>query len=191
MSIDPSKFHRVNVADTCAVWNALSSKVLYAAASDAGCVFCVTSFVEYELIVKPRKSIKPSEQELINRLTEAKRRGNFETHSCTITDLLSISNLESRKSLGKGELSSIAFAMKTHQAFISDDRKATALARDCGHSLSQTTPHLFAWLVFTDRLGNSDKSTVISQHNTMERPLAPHFERAYEMALHCKLMASQ
>ncbi len=191
MAIDPSKFHPVNVADTCAVWNILSSKALYVAAKSAGCVFCVTSFVQYELTVKPRKSINRSEQELIERLTESRRQKDFEIHSCSIDDLLDIARLESRKSLGKGELSSIAFAMKTRQAVISDDVKATQLARDCGHSLSQTTPHLFAWLIFTERLGNGDKATVISQHKAMGRILAPHFETAYGMALHCKLLAAQ
>ena len=31
------------------------------------------------------------------------------------------------------------------------------------------------------------KPTVITQHQSMERPLAPHFETAYEMALQCRL----
>jgi len=36
MAIDPSKFHLVNVMDTCAVWNVLSSARLYSAAKEAG-----------------------------------------------------------------------------------------------------------------------------------------------------------
>lgn len=33
----------------------------------------------------------------------------------------------------------------------------------------------------------ADKAIVITQHQSMERPLAPHFEKAYEMALQCRL----
>jgi len=37
----------------------------------------------------------------------------FAAHSCDIGDLQAIRILESRKRLGKGELSSIAFAMRS------------------------------------------------------------------------------
>lgn len=187
MAIDPSKFHPVNVADTCSVWNVLSSKMLFNAAQEARCAFCITSFVRYECLVKPRKSTTLAEQELMDRLRAAQRRGAFQHHSCGIEDLQSISVLESRKCLGKGELSSIAFAMKIRQAVITDDRKALKLAVEAGHALTQTTPHLFAWLIFTGRLGDSDRSTVIAQHQAMDRPLGTHFGRAYEMALQCRL----
>jgi hypothetical protein len=79
--------------------------------------------------------------------------------------------------------------MKIGQAVITDDKKARKLAEDSGHTLTQTTPHLFSWLIFKGRLGDSDKPTVITQHKSMERPLAPHFEAAYGMALQCKLNA--
>lgn len=187
MAIDPSKFHPVNVADTCSVWNVLSSKLLFNAAQEARCDFCITSFVRYECLVKPRKSTTSAEQELMDRLRAAQGRGAFQHHSCGIEDLQSIAVLEGRKALGKGELSSIAFAMKIRQAVITDDRKAHKVAVEAGHALTQTTPHLFAWLIFTGRLGDSDHPTVIAQHQAMDRPLAPHFGRAYEMALQCKL----
>ncbi len=185
--IDPLKFHLHNVADTCSVWNVLSSKRLYAAATEARCGFCITSFVLYECLIKPRKSITSVQQELIDRLLVERKRGAFKEHSCDIGDLQAIKVLESRKRLGKGELSSIAFAMKIGQAVITDDMKARELAHRSGHLLVQTTPHLFAWLIFNDRLGDSDKSTVITQHEAMKQILGPHFERAYEMALQCKL----
>jgi hypothetical protein len=187
--IDPSKFHLINVADTCSVWNILSSRLLYAAAREAHCDFCITSFVRYECLIKPRKSITKAEQELMNRLLAEQKRGVFKNHSCDIADLQAIKVLESRKRLGKGELSSIAFAMKIRQAIITDDMKARKLAQQSGHTLTQTTPHLFAWLIFTGRLGDSEKSTVIAQHEAMEQDLAPHLERAYEMALQCRLNA--
>lgn len=188
MVIDPSKFHLVNVADTCAVWNVLSSARLHAAAKEARCEFCITSFVHYECLIKPRKKEPTTaEAELMRRLAQEQARGGFAAHSCDVGDLQSIRILENRRSLGKGELSSIAFAMKIGQAVITDDRKARKLAEDSGHSLSQTTPHLFSWLFFIRRLGDSDKATVIAQHEAMERPLAPHLEKAYEMALQCRL----
>lgn len=190
MAIDPSKFHLINVADTCSVWNVLSSARLHSAAKEALCEFCITSFVHYECLVKPRKKEPTAaETELIRRLAQEQGRGGFAAHSCSIGDLQAIKILENRKNLGKGELSSIAFAMKIGQAVITDDMKARKLAEDSGHALTQTTPHLFSWLIFKGRLGDSDKGTVIAQHETMERPLAPHFNTAYVMALQCRLNA--
>ena len=61
------------------------------------------------------------------------------------------------------------------------------LAHDSGHTFTQTTPHLFGWLTFTNRLGEADNKTVVKQHVAMEQILAPHSERAYEMALHCRI----
>jgi hypothetical protein len=191
MAINPSKFHLVNVADTCSVWNVLSSATLYSAAKEARCEFCITSFVRYECLNKPRKKMaSAAENELMRRLTHEQGRGGFTAYSCDIGDLQAIQLLEGRKRLGLGELSSIAFAMKIGQAVITDDMKARKLAVDSGHAHIQTTPHLFSWLIFKGRLGDSDKGVVIAQHIAMDRPLAPHFEKAYEMALQCKLYAS-
>jgi len=188
MTIDPSKFRLINVADTCSVWNVLSSATLYSAAKEARCEFCISSFVRYECLNKPRKRTPTeAEAELMRRLDREQARGCFAAHSCDIGDLQAIQLLESRKRLGKGELSSIAFAMKIGQAVITDDKKARKLAEESGHAHIQTTPHLFSWLIFTGRLGDSDKGTVIAQHRAMGRPLAPHFETAYEMALQCRL----
>lgn len=189
MAIDPSKFHLINVADTCSVWNVLSSARLHTAAKEARCEFCITSFVRYECLTKPRKSQTQAETELMRRLVQEQARGAFAAHSCDIGDLQVIKILESRKRLGKGELSTIAFAMKIGQAVLTDDMKARKLAENSGHTLIQTTPHLFSWLIFKGRLGDSDKPIVITQHQAMERPLAPHFETAYEIALQCRLNA--
>lgn len=156
MAIDPSKFHLVNVADTCSVWNVLSSVRLHGAAKEAHCEFCITSFVRYECLIKPRKTPTAAEIELMGRLVKEQARGGFAAHSCDIGDLQAVKLLESRKRLGKGEISSIAFAMKIGQAIITDDMKARKLAEDSGHELTQTTPHLFAWLIFKGRLGSVD-----------------------------------
>lgn len=123
----------------------------------------------------------------MNRLRVEQRGGAFQAHSCGIEDLQAIELLERRKNLGKGELSSIAFAMKIRQGFITDDRKAGQLAKDSGILHTQTTPHLFSWLIFTGKLGDGDKDTVITQHSEAGRHIAQHLQTAYEMALECRL----
>src|SRR5216684_8075810 len=155
MPIDPSRFHRLNVADTCAVWNVLSSVRLYQAALQAGCFFCCTTFVEYECLYKPRKKPSAEDNELKRRLKEEKGRGGFTSYGLDIADLQSVAVLESRKKVSKGELSSIAFALKTRQAFMTDDQGAQKLAAGVmDWRMIQTTPHLFAWLLFTQHLSD-------------------------------------
>ncbi|WP_025858340.1 hypothetical protein [Pseudomonas sp. CHM02] len=183
MAIDPSSFHRINVADTCSVWNVLSSIRLYAAAREANCEFCMTAFVHYECLVKTRTNPSAADLEFRERLKREQQRGRFQAHSCSISDLQAIADLESRKRLGKGELSSIAFAMSIRQAFITDDRKARKLSEAVGNTLTQTTPHLHSWLIFTNLLTDTDHSTVTSQHQSMGGTLGPHFDTAYDLAL--------
>ncbi|MNJ30682.1 hypothetical protein D3C77_252890 [compost metagenome] len=187
MTIDPSKFHKINVADTCSVWNILSSRRLYAAAQEAKCEFCITGFVLYECLVKRRTSPTEADLELMERLKREQTKGTFASHSCSIDDLQAIAGLESRRKLGKGELSSIAFASRIRQAFITDDRKARALSESVAHSITQTTPHLHSWLIFTNVLTDADHQVVLSQHIEMGGSLATHLEDAYNIALQCKL----
>lgn len=189
MSIDPSKFHLFNVADTCSVWNILSSARLRSAAKDARCDFCITSFVHYECLVKPRTAPTEADHELRRRLQTEQRVGSFAAHSCGIGDLQDVRVLENRRRLGMGEISSIAFAMRIGHAVLTDDQKARKLAKSVGHPLVQTTPHLFSWLIFTRRLGDSDVPTVVGQHKALEGDLAPHLDRAYGLALQCQLNA--
>lgn len=187
MAIDPSKFHKINVADTCSVWNILSSRRLYVAAQEAKCEFCITGFVFYECLVKPRSSPTDADLELRERLERERKRGKFASHSCSIDDLQAIADLENRRRLGKGELSSIAFASKIRQAFITDDLKARALSESVADSITQTTPHLHSWLIFNNTLTDADHQEVLSQHTEMGGSLATHLDNAYQMALQCKL----
>ncbi|MBT2119752.1 hypothetical protein KK141_21715 [Dyella sp. LX-66] len=191
MEIDPSSFHPVNVTDTCAVWNVLSSLRLYAAAKAAGCDFCMTAFVHYECLIKKRGELKETHRTLMDRLRRAQRNGDFASHASTIGDLQRVAQLEQRRKLGKGELSSIAFAMKIGQAVMTDDQKARRLAHDVGHSLVQTTPHLFGWLFFAGKLTEADKGAIIQQHVEMGQILKPHLERAYEMAMNAIMKATR
>jgi len=53
----------------------------------------------------------------------------------------------------------------------------------------QTTPHLFGWLLFIQRLSDGDKLAVIFEHEEMSRPLREFFDTMYLEALRCRLMA--
>jgi len=190
MRIDPSYFHLNNVADTCSVWNVLSFRLLYATASSAGCTFCLTYFVYYECLHKPRNEPTREELELQDRLRKECQKGAFPSYPLDIEDLQDVSLLERRKKLSKGELSSIAFAKKTQQAFLTDDQKARKLACEVmDRNKVQTTPHLFGWLCFTNRLGDGDKDVICEEHTRFNRPLAPYLEIVYQDALRCRLMA--
>lgn len=189
MPLDPSIFNKLNVADTCSIWNILSSKVLWSAAQSAKCVFCCTAFVQYECLDKPRRNITPKESELRTRLIYEQSKENFSVYHLDLDDLLDIQILEERKNLGKGELSSIAFARRTRQAFITDDQGARKLASTIlDASNVQTTPHLFGWLTHERFLTDGDKQVVIDQHMSFNRPLQKYFEKMYTKALEHRLM---
>lgn len=183
MATDPSRFHPLNVTDTCSVWNVLSSNVLYDAARKAGCLFCVTAFVRYELLDKPRKTSHSTDHELKRRLRQEQAAGRFETHPCTIDDLQAIGLLADRRALGIGELSSIAFALKIRQGFLSDDRKAFDLAIDRGVAATQNVPEMLEWLVFTGGMSDAEALGAIEEHKAMARSLAAQLNAARQRAI--------
>ncbi len=183
MAVDPRSFHRFNMVDTCAVWNVLSSNRLYQGASGAGCIFSCTGFVIYECLVKPRKKMSTHDLELRRRLVEERNNARFSTFNLDLEDLQEVEILERRKKLGKGELSSIAFAKRTNQAFLTDDQKARKLGNDVIPGYVQTTPHLLGWLLFEGILKDSDKDAVIADHNSLNLPLGKYFEEISEVAL--------
>ena len=192
MAIDPSNFQLYNISDTCAVWNVLSSRTLYGRAREAGVRFICTKFVIYECLFKPRKEVKATDEKLQSRLQAAQIESDFTSYPLDISDLQTVALLENRKRLGKGELSSIAFSLKTRQAFLTDDQKARRFSRDILHeSATQTTPHLFGWLFFQNQLIDADKETILREHREMKRPLCKYFEQAYLEACRCRLMATQ
>jgi len=184
MAIDPSRFATSNVVDTCAVWNILSSRCLYAAALSARCHFVITTYVEYECLRKRRTRTRASDTELMSRLRTEQTNSRFISFSCDLSDLETL--LEQRERLGKGEISSIAFAMKFRQAVLTDDQKARGLATDAGQETVQTTPHLFSWLIYSRQLADSDKDTVIAQHRELDGVLGKYLEDAYIVALQCR-----
>lgn len=191
MDIDIRNFHLINVTDTCSVSNILSSKILYLTADNANCHFCITGYVYYELIHKSRAKT-PESQELISRLLKEQEKGKFIKHELTIEDLQQIDILKSRKKLGKGELSSIAFAMRIRQAFLTDDQLARKQAKNVIPSnLIQTTPHLLGWLVFTQKLGDSEYIQIMNEcrlyQKSFDKILRPYFENAYSEGCRYKL----
>jgi predicted nucleic acid-binding protein len=188
MAVDPSKFFCLNIIDTCAIWNILSSKKLYQATLSANCLFSCTQYVFYESLLKPRSITSEKEIELQSRLKKEIEKNQFKNYHITIEDLQEVEILEKRKNLSKGELSSIVFARKTRQAFLTDDQGARKLAEQVmDRKKVQTTPHLLGWLFYSNYLIDSDKFDIIEEHNSFNRPLEKYFEEIYLKAFECKL----
>jgi hypothetical protein len=189
--IDVSSFVRLNVVDSCALWNILSSPLLYSVALREQCGFSCTVFVKYECLHKPRSSPSAEDTELMQRFSLALARSEVVAYNLDIADLQDVTVLRNRRTLSMGELSSIAFAMKTRQAFLTDDQKARKLGGTTTPPTQvQTTPHLLGWLVFSQKVSDNDVPVIVAQHNSMGRPLAPHFTNAYREGLRCLLMAN-
>ncbi|MFZ2448292.1 MAG: hypothetical protein WAW37_18185 [Syntrophobacteraceae bacterium] len=126
--------------------------------------------------------------ELLNRYKIESGRGYFQVYHIDINDLNDVEILERRRNLSKGELSSMVFAKRTQQAFLTDDQGARKLASNyMDNKMVQTTPHLLGWLIYSRFLVDSDVDPIIQEHVTLGRPLAPHFKKAYYRALECKL----
>lgn len=189
MTIDISIFITINIIDSCAIWNVLSSRVLHTAAVNSRCAFDITRYVEYECLHKSRSVVKESDTKIKNVFLRERTKGLFQTHNLSIDDLQEITTYGNTRSLGMGELSSIAFAKKINQAFMSDDQKARKLAEKIlGRSKVQTTPHLVGWLVFTNNLNDTDIANLVAEHKANHRPLEKYFKEAYEEALRIKCL---
>lgn len=190
MALDPTRFSQVSVADTCSVWNMLSSRRLYQATIDAKLHFCVTGMVLYECLQKPRSFTSPERTEMMQRLERARRSGRFPTEPCSLDDLADISRLAPR-GLGSGELSCIAVAYRVRSiAFMTDEKQARHVASTKFGLNVETTPKLYAWLHYRQHLGGGDHDDVIREHEMYEsRPLTQFFREAYEEAMRCRLMA--
>lgn len=187
---DVSKFVPGNIADTCAVWNLLSSARLLAAALRGRCEFALTGVVLYECLVKPRTQHHEHDGELRARLERERAASRFRDFPLSLEDVQEVARLEARRRLGHGELASIAFAKRTHTAFCSDDRNAQKLAEEVlGRERVQTTPHLLGWLVFSTLVADSDVDTILDEHDAVGRPLRPHLTTMYREGLRCRLLA--
>lgn len=191
MNSDLTRFERFNVIDSCSIWNILSSSVIYNASLEAGCFYSFTNFVKYECLYKRGKQDRDGE--LLDKLSKEIKNEKFKVCAITIDDLQEIDILENRKRLGKGELSSIVFAKKTNQAFLTDDKKARSLAISIlGKSKVQTTPHLVGFCFYKRHLLDGDFASVVSQHLASLKgtwgDLSIYFKDVYEESLRIKLL---
>ena len=183
MRINIKSFILYNTIDTCSVWHLLSSDRLYNIAKTNGCYFSCTSYVLYECLYKPRKVFKEADVRLIDKFKKKQKDFYSQSYSISIDDLQSIVTLEQRRALSKGELSSIVFAKKTRQAFLTDDQAARKLSESflgCDHT--QTTPHLFGWLSYTQKILDNEKSVIIQEHEANGGKLSKYFEEVFNRA---------
>jgi hypothetical protein len=189
MEIDITTLEKINVIDSCSIWNIISSGILLSASLNSKCCFSITKFVEYECLFKKRSDFKVSEVELKNKLKALLTKQSFNSYPLNISDLQEIELLRNRKNLGLGELSSIAFAKRTSQSFFTDDQGARKFAKEVlGSSKVQTTPHLYGWLLFNQYLNESDLKQILIEHNLNNRPLEKYFREAHQECLRIKLI---
>lgn len=187
--VDVSVFGLINVADTCAVWNVLSAPLLCDLTHAAGCHIVITRYVEYECLHKTRKKQSDEDGELRRRLLHARGQNRFQSETLTIDDLQDVTLLQQRRSLGLGELASIAYAKRIGAAVLTDDQRARRLAREVA-ACEQTTPHLLGWLTFNGRLSDADCEQIVRHHEGMRRPLRKFIEEMFKEGLRCRAMAA-
>lgn len=186
--IDVGNFITHNIIDSCSIQNVLSSVLLYQSAQYARCCFYCTSFVRYECLFKSAKHNLDSLLIIRDRLRGAQKKGDFAVYNIDIEDLQEVDALYNKMKLSKGELSSMIFAKKTNQAFLTDDQNARKLAASyIGQSHVQTTPQLVGWLIFINILTDADKDTILRQHSEMNGTLGKYIHEAYMMALQLRL----
>lgn len=184
MTIDITCCEKVNIIDSCATWNILSSILLYNTINDNKFYFSITKFVEYECLFRERKNPTLGDIEIQKRLRRAQQKGDFQSHIVSIDDLQDASIIQNSQNLGRGELSSIAFCKKTNQVFLTDDQKARKIATVIlGREKVQTVPHLVGWLFYEGLLTDGDLELVISEHKEKVRPLEKYFRQVYLFAL--------
>ena len=193
MQINLAEFSLINILDSCSVWNILSSTKIYITSLSAGCHFSFTKYVEYECLVKPRKHPTANDAALRELLIKEIAKKKFQTHEISINDLQSVGLPEDRKRLGKGELSSIAFAKKTNQPFLTDDKAARTFAKKVlGTGQVQTTPHLVGHLFYKRHLLDGDLNVIVAEHNAYIASnwgrLDNFFKSVYEESLRIRLM---
>lgn len=177
------------VADTCSIWNVLSSRRLFQAARTAKVHFCITEMVHFECVLKPRKTVTAEQDELLRRFRAAASDGCFPVQACTLEDLIQVSR-GAPSALSSGELSCIATAYKIRSiAFMTDEKKARKYADKTLGILVETTPRLYAWLHYSRYLSDGDHEPIIIEHERYERrPLTSFLRIAYEAAIRSAAM---
>lgn len=187
MNIDITVCNKVNMIDSCSLWNVLSSLVVYSVVIENKFTFAITGFVEYECLYKPRTTINKKDTELQLKLKNEIKNGNVTCHNLTIEDLQDDIVLKNRNRIGIGELSSIAFARKVSISFLTDDQNARKLAINIlGKKYVQTTPLILGWLFYNNLLSEGDIDVIVKSHNEHNRPLEKYFRQVHSESLRLK-----
>ena len=191
MTIDITKCIKVNIADSCAVNNLLSSLLLFSRLDSNSFFFSITKYVEYECLYKERSVWTSTDAEIQKRLIRHQKNKRFTSHGISIADLQDASIVRYSQQLGIGEMSSIAFSKKINQAFLTDDQKARRIAKDIlGEGMVQTTPLIVGWLFYEAIFSDGDLNTLITEHVSFNRPLEKYFRIVYHEACRIRSMAN-
>lgn len=192
MTIDITKCIKVNVIDSCAVSNLLSSQLLFSRLDNNGFFFSMTKYVEYECLHKERSVFTNEDTEIQKRLIHHQKNMKFTSHDISIEDLQESLIVKHSQRLGIGELSSIAFSKKINYPFLTDDQKARKIAKIIlGENKVQTTPHIVGWLFYERIFSDGDLPILIAEHISFNRPLKKYFNEVYYEACRIRFLISK
>lgn len=188
MEIDITICKKQNVTDSCAFWNILSSPILQSVLLDNKFDFACTEFVVYECLTKPRTKTNLSDDIIKEKFKNLILKKQVTSYKLSIEDLQDDKILKARMLLGKGELSSIAFAKKVGIPFHTDDQGARKIAKHIlGVANVQTTPLMVGWLFYKNHLLDSDLEAIIVDHKNAGRPLAKYFREVHVESYRIKM----
>jgi predicted nucleic acid-binding protein len=174
----PDVFIGVNVIDTCALWNLISSDTLFRCSRRCQHTYITTPTVLYECLVKPRNSpMTQARKTLLARLSAHLESRHVERIQISIDDLHEVSRLSTK--LGQGELSCAAAARKINQAVMTDNKRDFRAIEAMVDGRLQTTPRLLGWLVFQGHLGDAEVQAVVAEHESLDGPLGKWYRRAH------------
>ncbi|WNG50898.1 hypothetical protein F0U60_47300 [Archangium minus] len=174
----PEDFVDINVIDTCALWNLLSSETLFRRSRACKHTYITTQTVLYECFIKPRSTpATPAQSALQDRLNSHLETGAIGKIPISIDDLHEVSKLSNK--LGQGELSCAAAARKISKAVMTDNKRDFLAIASLVDGRLQTTPRLLGWLVLRDFLGDAEVGVIIAEHEAFDGPLGKWYQKAY------------
>lgn len=184
----PDDFNRVNVTDTCAVWNLVGADTLFRCARRVNVAFLITPTVFYECFVKTRGR-PPSAGRTALQAKLSRHLGEKEVTrlGVSIEDLQETVAMAKRKGLhkrlGQGELSCAALARQLgHAAVLTDNRRDFRAIRILVDDRLQKTPQLLGWLYVEGLLNDSDVDDVVAEHAATEGQMANVYKQAHLLA---------
>lgn len=160
-------FPTIVAADSCSIWNILSSKTLTLAVKGAGPHFVLAEYVKYECLGKKRSSIRShdiSVQKILRNELAEKR--YFSVMSLDVEDLQLLARSGVHKVIDRGEIAAIALAQKISGGFLTDDYDARMTGEaTLGISRARSTPHLVGWLIYSGHLTDGDIPQIIADND--------------------------